>query len=212
MRQLSTITGALVTATLALTGCSTPVKEQPRAGFISDYSRLEESGSKFYAFTSPELTGYSAFIVDRPVLLFERSEEESEQMFSDDEIDELLAYFEQRAAQDLSEDGGYEIATEPGPGVGRIRVGFTALDASVGVLNVWLYTKLAGAGLGGAALEAEIVDSQSNEQLAASVQWGSGSRVLRAGLTKLGDAKIQIKRWTRHLRERLDEINGHSTR
>ena len=53
-------------------------------------------------------------------------------------------------------------------------------------------------------MEGEMVDSVTGEQLAAAVQWGSGSRVLRAGFTKLGDAKLQISRWTKNMRKRID--------
>lgn len=197
---------------VSLAGCSAPVKEQPRAGFISDYTRLEKTASQQYTYVSPKIRNYDSFIIERPVLLFSRSADERKRRFTDEEIEDLMQYFNKRATRSLTENDGYSVSDEPGPGVARIRLGFTALDASVGVLNVWLYTKLAGVGLGGAALEAEIVDSLSGEQLAASVQWGNGSRLLRAGFTKMGDAKLQIKYWTKRLRKRLDAINGRDQR
>ena len=81
-----------------------------------------------------------------------------------------------------------------------------ALDASLGLLNISVTTKIIGAGLGGAAMEGEMVDSLTGEQLGAWIRWGSGSRVLKAGLTRLGDAKMQINRWTKDMRKRIDAV------
>ncbi|MEL7451639.1 MAG: DUF3313 domain-containing protein [Pseudomonadota bacterium] len=209
MTHRRTLYAAAAPLLLALaTGCSAPVKEQPRAGFISDYSRLEKTDSHRYTYTGPDLDGYRSFIIDRPVLLFDRDADDYDKMFDDDEIEELLDYYVERVEEELIKEEAYAITTEPAPGVARIRVGFTALDASTAALNLTLYTKVTGAGLGGAALEAEIVDSMSGEQLAASVQWGSGSRIFLGGYTKLGHAKTQINRWADRLRERLDELHG----
>lgn len=91
-----------------------------------------------------------------------------------------------------------------------IRLGITALDATLGALNIALTTKITGAGLGGAAMEGEMVDSHTGKRLAAAIQWGSGSRVLRAGLTRLGDAKLQINCSCKNLRQRIDAAHAPS--
>jgi len=75
-------------------------------------------------------------------------------------------------------------------------------------LNLTIYTKITGAGLGGAAMEGELVDSMTGEQLAAVSQWGSGSRILRAGFSHTGDAKILMDRWAKALRKMIDEAHG----
>ncbi|MEM9183296.1 MAG: DUF3313 family protein, partial [Pseudomonadota bacterium] len=67
-------------------------------------------------------------------------------------------------------------------------------------------TKATGAGLGGVAIEMEVSDSQTGAELLAVVRWGSGSRVLRAGFTRLGDAKIQVGRWARDFRDLLTSL------
>ena len=82
----------------------------------------------------------------------------------------------------------------------------TDLDATDGVLNVSVITKATGAGLGGIAVEMEVSDSVTGEQLLAAVRWGSGSRVLRAGFTRLGDARIKVSGWAREFRELLDRL------
>jgi len=46
----------------------------------------------------------------------------------------------------------------------------------------------------------------TGEQLGAWIRWGSGSRVTRAGFTRLGDAKLQIDQWTKDMRKRIDAV------
>ena len=50
--------------------------------------------------------------------------------------------------------------------------------------------------------------SVTGEQIVAVVRWGTGSRVFQAGLTKMGDAKIAINKWTKNLRDLLDQAHG----
>ena len=57
-------------------------------------------------------------------------------------------------------------------------------------------------------MEGEMVDSLTGEQLDAWIRWGSGSRVARAGFTRLGDAKLQIDRWTKDMRKRIDAVQN----
>ncbi len=202
--------GLVVSMILLLQACAAPVTEQSRVGFISDYSRLEKVADNAFRYTSPKVKAYTRFLIDEPEFLFEQALPEDEKEFSDAELEELSEYFVEHLEKVLTEDDGYEVVQSPGQGVARLRIGITALDATNGVLNVTIYTKVTGAGLGGAAMEGELLDSISNEQLAAAVQWGNGSRVLRAGFTKSGDAKLQINRWTRNLRERIDSAHGRS--
>ena len=56
-------------------------------------------------------------------------------------------------------------------------------------------------------MEGEMVDSLTNEQLGAWIRWGSGSRIVRAGLTRLGDAKLQMNKWTNDMRQRIDAVH-----
>lgn len=212
MRQSRNLQVLLPVLLIAFGGCATPVKEQEHTGFISDYSTLQRVADNAYRFTSPKAKDYSSFMIDGPAMLFERDTADEERQFTDEELDELAAYFRDRLRKALTDNGGYRVVDNPGPGVATIRIGITALDRTVGALNVTLYTKVTGAGLGGAAMEGEMVDSISHEQLAAAVQWGSGSRVLRAGFTKLGDAKLQINRWTDNLRDRIDVAHGRTGR
>ena len=128
------------------------------------------------------------------------------QIFTDEELSELTAFYDQAVKEALSRDEGYPIVELPGPGV--VRIGITDVEETIGILNISIYTKITGLGLGGASFEGEIVDSVTGKQLAATVRWGTGSRILKAGITHMGDAKIAINRWAKDLRAQVDEAHG----
>ncbi len=188
-------------------GCAAPVTEQDRTGFISDYSQLEKAGDTLYIYLGPRVARYSRFRIDGPEILFDPNVGKSDK-FTDEEIEKLKQYFRNQLTKALTENNGFSVVEEPGEGVATIRLGVTALDASLGLLNVAVTTKITGAGLGGAAMEGEMVDSLTGEQLGAWIRWGSGSRVTRAGFTRLGDAKLQINRWTNDMRQRIDAVHN----
>lgn len=190
-----------------LVGCANPVTEQERTNFISNYDSLKQVTDTQYAFNGGKLGGYTSFIIDRPKVLFTLQTEGKENVFTEEEVQDLVDYYHDRLKMAISQKDGYALTDKPAKGVARIRVGLTALDKTVGALNLLIYTKITGAGLGGAAMEGEMVDSVTGEQLSAVIQWGSGSRILRAGFTKLGDAKLQINKWSKMLRKSIDEAH-----
>ncbi len=188
-------------------GCAAPVTEQDRTGFISDYSQLEKADDTLYLYLGPKVASYSRFRIVGPEILFDPNTGKTDK-FTDEEIDDLKQYFRNQLTKALTENDGFSVVEEPGEGIATIRLGVTAVDASLGLLNVAVTTKITGAGLGGAAMEGEMVDSLTGEQLGAWIRWGSGSRVTRAGLTRLGDAKLQINRWTKDMRQRIDAVHN----
>ena len=99
----------------------------------------------------------------------------------------------------------YSIVRRPGPRVARIRIALTDVEKSSPALNVIPHTKLMGAGLGGASMEGEVVDSITGEQIAAVVQSQKGKKLSLAGLSKWGDAKAVMDGWAQSFKERLDE-------
>jgi hypothetical protein len=155
---------------------------------------------------------YSKFYIEPVALLFEPKEDPE---FTPDELEQLKTYLLVRLTERLTEDDGYEVVSGPGPGVATFRLGITDVDASIAALNLSVYTRVTGVGLGGIAAEGEIVDSMTGEQLAAAIRWGSGSRVMGRGtqvlkgeVSKLGDAKGVIDRWAKDLRQRIDAAHG----
>ncbi len=195
--------GAIVSAMAA--GCAT-VQDPGQAGFLSDYSNLEEVDDNHLVYLSGNAGNYSKFIIEPVAMLYRQPEEK--RIFSDEELEDLQVHFKTAVIEALTEDDGFQMVEVAGPGTARLRIGITAVDDTIGALNITIYTKITGAGLGGAAFEGEVVDSMTGEQIAAVSRWGSGSRILRAGFTHTGDAKILMDRWAKDLRERLDEAHG----
>ena len=193
---------------MMVAACAAPVQKQEYTGFLSDYSNLQEKDSMTFLFHSDDLLNYRSFIIDPIEILY--VPDEDNRIFSDEELAELQTFFKTNLSDALTRDNQYAVVSEPGPSVARMRYAITHIDDTIGVLNIAMYTKITGAGLGGVAIEGELVDSQSGEQLAATVRWGSGSRVPlvgRAGFTHTGDAKILLARWSKRLRQRLDQLH-----
>lgn len=197
---------AILVSLSLIAGCATPVKEQEYTGFLSDYGKLEETEDNAMRYVSPRLADYNTFMIDDVELLYTLDSEDP--VFTDEQVEEIKTRIIGSLTAALSKDGAYKMAYAPAPGVGRFRIGITKLDDTTGAMNVLIWTKVTGAGLGGLAIEGELVDSMTGEQIVAATRWGSGSRVLRAGFTDTGDAMILAEKWAKEFRERLDKAHG----
>jgi hypothetical protein len=173
---------------------------------LSDYSKLEKIDDDMLRFVDESAGDYSSFIVEPIVITFQQAPDE--QVFTDEELSEITEYYDEAVIEALSKDEGYPIVEYPGPGVARLRIGITNVEETIGLLNLSIYTKITGLGLGGASFDGELVDSVTGKQLAAVVRWGTGSRIMKAGITHMGDAKIAINRWAKDLRAQVDEAHG----
>ena len=207
MKNLIRNTPVLVVSQILICACAAPpVSEIDQSGFLSDYSKLEKIDDNMLRFVDESAGDFSSFIIDPVVITFRQPPDE--QVFTDEELSEITEYYDEAVIEALSKDEGYPIVEYPGPGVARLRIGITNVEETIGILNITIYTKITGLGLGGASFEGEIIDSVTGKQLAAVVRWGTGSRILKAGITHMGDAKIAIDRWAKDLRAQIDEANG----
>ena len=207
MKNLIRIISVLIVSQILLCACAAPpVSEIDQSGFLSDYSKLEKIDDNMLRFVDESAGDFSSFIIDPVVITFRQPPDE--QVFTDEELSEITEYYDEAVIEALSKDEGYPIVEYPGPGVARLRIGITNVEETIGILNITIYTKITGLGLGGASFEGEIIDSVTGKQLAAVVRWGTGSRILKAGITHMGDAKIAIDRWAKDLRAQIDEANG----
>ena len=195
--------GLTLASLIILAGCAAPIEEPERAGFLSDYSKLELIEDDHLSYVGDRMSEFDSFIIDPVVLLFRLDVEDRK--FSDEEIENLKAHVVKELTEQLTRDDRYSVVTEPGPGVARLRTGLTNVEETIGVMNIAIYTKITGLGLGGVSAEGEMVDSVTGEQVGAMVRWGTGSRILKAGLTHTGDAKIAIDKWAKNVRKLLDE-------
>lgn len=197
------VTVCLATA-LALVVCGCRTKMAPFAGYLSDYSNLTPHSDTSYRYGQPEkLSGYTRFIIDPIDLHFHEKSRASTRKI--EELEDMMNYMHDALLKAISDE--YLVVYQPGPGVARIRVGLTDLKAAKRWRNYHPPMKLVGSGLGGASLEAEILDSVSHEQLAALVESKLGNRFRLEGLTKWGDAKRIMDSWAKWVRERLDEAH-----
>jgi len=205
MRYGQTLLLVLIMAgSLCSVGCS--AKKSSKVGFISDYSQLEPAGDTSMRYLAPgNLIGnYEAFIID-PVAIHFHGQAEGVKESREDA--QNLAIYMRGALVDAISDK-YKVVSRPGPNVARVRVALTDVKKSSPALNTLPQSKLIGMGLGGAAMEGEIVDSQSGVQLAALIESRLGERLSLDGLSKWGDAKAVIDGWAERFRDRLDEAHG----
>jgi hypothetical protein len=196
----------LIACQILLCACAVSVSQQGQSGFLSDYSKLERIDASALRFVDETAGDYSSFIIEPVAIAFRQPPDD--QKFTDEELSELTGYYEEELTKALTKGEGYPIVEYAGPGVARIRIGITDVKETIGLLNISIYTQITGLGLGGASFEGEIVDSVTGKQLAAAVRWGTGSRILKAGITHMGDAKIAINRWAKDLRAQVDEAHG----
>ena len=119
----------------------------------------------------------------------------------------MTDFFRNDAIKALSKR--YQVVSKPGPGVLYIRAALTDIDVTNPLLNIHPGTKLTGAGLGGASMEAEALDSVTMERIAAVVETQRGSRLsIAAGLSEFGHAKEVMKGWVERFVKRLDAANS----
>jgi len=98
--------------------------------------------------------------------------------------------------------------SQPDVGVARVRVALTEINDTKWYLNLHPATKVTGAGMGGAAMESEIVDSVTGEQLAAVVQARHASQFRLNAFSTISDVKNVIDQWAEAASERLKEIRA----
>ncbi len=176
-------------------------------GFLSDYSHLESVSETTLRYTNPkyDLGDYSKFILDPVVVHFHGETKEPE--MSRKESAELRQHMFAAVHNAILKN--YEIVRRSGPGVARIRIAITDIKKSTPVLNVLPPAKIAGFGLGGASMEAEVLDSQTGEQIGAIIESQKGKRLSLKGLSKWGDAKAVMNDWAKRFKERIDEAHRY---
>jgi hypothetical protein len=163
----------------------------PKTGFLSDYSKLRSVSGTSWRYMNPKFSvkNYTRFIVE-PVELY-LDDNTKAQVGSWKELADLKEYMRQAIVNAL-EPRYAAIGTVPGPKTARIRVAIT---------NVKKGSVL---GLGGASIEAEFLDSQTGEQIAASIESRQERRAFGA-FSEWDDSKAAMDDWAQRLYNRLEE-------
>jgi len=204
MIKTSVLMAVAVCIMLMQLGCGGG-SNQARTGFLTDYSRLEkESDSTLRFMNAPALDKYSSFVVDR-VEVHLHSGAKSKGKLTDQEISDLTNYMTSKVNEAVH-NAGKQLLYQPQAGVARIRVALTDLNKSTGI-SYLPQAKLFGAGVGGASMEAEIVDSMTGEQIGAVVESKQGTRMPFANLGEWDAAKQVVDDWAKRLQKRLDEVH-----
>jgi len=216
LRSLTVLT--LVTGTMLL-GCeSTPDKkegytppEPPAAmrplpdatGFLSTYSRLEQAGPSSLRYIDPNnrLARYTKFMLQPVEIKWYHAgvtvSEANQRMLADEMKKAVVKAMSDR----------YEIVTAPAYDVGEVRIALTDIQRSTPILNAIPRPKITDLGLGGLAMEAEIIDSVSNVQIAALVESSTG-RNLNWNPTEWDDAIGAMNDWARRFRKTVDAAHA----
>ena len=99
---------------------------------------------------------------------------------------------------------GNNVVYQPAPGVARVRVALTDIEKTNAV-NILPQASLLGVGLGGAAMEGEVIDSMTSMQIGAVVESQKGSRIPFSNLGEWTTAKKIMDDWAKRFRQRLAE-------
>ena len=196
MRLLPLTTAGLA---LLLVGCASTPKQ---TGFLTTYANLKAEGDALHFRDGAKLKNYTKFMIE-PIVAHSHAGESAGDEVA---VRRVTRHFREQLQTKLS--ANYQIVDAAGPGVAKLRIAITDIDNSKPVLNIIPQTKLLGVGLGGCSMEGEVLDSETNEQLAAVVQSGKGSRMSFAGMSKHGDAKAVVESWVEAFVKRLDEVHG----
>lgn len=190
---MSKIRLLLILFPILLIGCKSTIPE--RSGFLSDYSRLEPSSSMTLETPADQrLNAYKSFIMD-PVELRLDDRSNATEIKSRMLVEKLHAALEQAITQ----------ADRPPEAVGtaRVRVALTRVRQSSPILNIHPGTKIIGAGLGEAGIEAEIVDAETGQQLWAYAAVRKGNRMELDTFDRYDDAEDAIAYFAKVFHELL---------
>lgn len=209
----------IVLAGFFLYGCAAAPKEAP-TGFLKEYPQFQpgppEGIDQVYAKPGMDLKKYKRVMLDEAQFYLKK--DSAGQGLQASELKELSDAFHRAVFEALGT--AYPLVTEPGPDVLRIRLAVTNVETSnpamsgiTTVLPVGLAVSVAkkattGAysGVGGASMEMEILDSTTNERLAAGIDTFNGSKM--SGFSKLGATKEAFEFWAKRLRVTLDKVHG----
>ena len=209
---------------MALAACAVTEQSKPdtvqQTGFLKDYSQLQP-GTKDQAllvYISPNArwSQYTKVMIE-PVTFWG----DSSSKVSVQDQQQLCSYYYNKLNEDLAKK--FQLVDRPGPGVMTVRVALTDPTTATPVLRsvsvvvpqarlLNSVTNLATgsyAFVGSAQSEAEIVDSQTGERLAAAVDKRSGGLSIKnADVWRWGDAQNAMDYWAQQMADRLSTFQS----
>lgn len=181
------------------------------SGFLDDYSMLRPSqrldDALVWKNKAKRLSIYKMITIE-PVQVFMSDEDLNRT--GPQKPEELARYFEDEIK--MAMEDSYPIVDYPGYGILRVRAAITNVHRGNPLINLTPALSYLGFGLGGAAVEVELVDTQSGERVVAFVDSQKGRAYRKsAGATPYGDARDVLRSWAMLLRDGLDEARGLHT-
>lgn len=195
---------AAITLACLFAGCqSAPIA---KTGFLSDYSRLRPgSWSDLGYVNTVELAKYQGFIIEPVNVHFHSyaggTKDYETGRLSEQDISELTTYMHDRVSEAVTKSMN-SVVYRSGPNVARIRIAITDINRS-SMTSHLPFSRVAGRDLGGATIEAEILDSTTGDQIAATVENQKGFRIPLAGVRDWSSAKQAMDTWGNEFRKRL---------
>ncbi len=206
---------------LGLAGCSTThqTRSLHTSGFLSDYAQLQpgtgDQAKLIYINETTDFGRYSRIVID-PVQLWlteDRSSALSKLSRQDQQL--LVDYLSTSLHDTLGRD--FLIVDQPGPDVLRIRAAITDGRNSKPVADLVSAAIPFGMGitysrpvtLGPITVEAEFVDGETGQRIAAAVDRRGGTNVSHGNLSNWGDVKDLFNYWARRVQARLAELRAH---
>lgn len=178
----------------------------PKSGFLQDYSQLhsDKYGTKSLLWWEKpgfDWKRYNKLMID-PIAVYYHPEAKYREI-RPDELKALTDYARNTIVEELQPD--FPVVSELGPGVLRVRVAITDVIPASPVINiVSLLAIQVPLDMGGSAIEAEFLDSVSNERMAAMVDKKLGNPVFFwRSVTELGYTKGTFKSWASELKTAL---------
>ncbi len=205
MKKVTLLTLPAVFVMVLQSGCG-DVK-QSRTEFLSDYSKLTAASDENYRYVNEQaLDEYSSFIVDEVEVHFfdgaSAIKAKSEGKITEQELKDLTNYFHSAIVKAITASG-HKVVHQSGRGVARLRIALTDISET-SALNILPQASLMGAGIGGAAMEAELVDSVTGKQIGAVIETRKGSRIPFSNLGDWTTAKGVMDHWANRLKEKLE--------
>jgi hypothetical protein len=207
------------------TGCAGTGKDIKQTGFLGDYPEFQpgpKGGADWvYLKEGVDFSVYKRIMIDKVVFFFK--EDAKYKGIHPEELQELSSAFLLEMTMALRGAGAYPSAAEPAPDVLRIRFAITDVVQSKPKLQVFsallptdrpmsnLNKSKTGShlGAGQASLEAELLDSMTNERIGAVIDTkAAGKFELTDDQTKWKHTKDAFKFWAQRLRIWLDEVHG----
>lgn len=203
VKKTTVLTIGIVGLLLAQSGCGS--KEMTTSGFLTDYSRLEKvSDTSLRYLKEGALGNYSHFIVD-PVEVHFYEGAKSKGRLTDQQLFDLTNYMHSKINEAVVASGN-RLTYRPAPGVARIRAALTDINKT-SLLNILPPASLLEFGVGNVAMESEMIDSETGEQIGAAVEMQKGSRIPFTNLGEWTTARKIMDDWGKRLKKRLEEAN-----